>query len=224
MALDSYASDEERAEAIKRWWRESARAVLLGIIIGLLGLFGIRSWMKYKQNRVIEASSLYQQVITAKAQKGDTDIYPTAEHLVQDYGDTSYGLFSALILAKEEQLRGDLKAATSYLKWALDHTKDLEFQQLIYLRLARLLLAEDNPQEALTALTKIEPGSFSSVYAELRGDAYIKLGQLSKAQLAYQEALLQLVPREQRRQILQMKLDNIISPNLDEKHDSLEDS
>jgi predicted negative regulator of RcsB-dependent stress response len=89
MALDTYASDEERAEAIKRWWRESARAVLLGIIIGLLGLFGIRSWTKYKQNRVIEASSLYQQVLTAKAQKGDTEIYPTAERLVQDYGDTS---------------------------------------------------------------------------------------------------------------------------------------
>jgi predicted negative regulator of RcsB-dependent stress response len=127
-------------------------------------------------------------------------------------------------LAKEEQLRGDLKAAISYLKWALDHTKDLEFRQVIYLRLARLLLAEDNPQEALTALTKIKPGSFSSVYAELRGDAYIKLGQPSEAQLAYQEALLQLAPREQRQQILQMKLDNIISPNFDEKHDSLEDS
>jgi predicted negative regulator of RcsB-dependent stress response len=209
MALDIYASDQEKGEAIKQWWRESARAVLLGIIIGFLAFFGVRSWIKYKHNRVIEASSLYQLVLTAKVQKGNTEIYNDAKRIVQGYGDTSYGLFSALILAKEDQSRGDLKAAISHLKWALGHTKSSEFLQVIYLRLARLLLAEDNPQEALTALTKVEPGNFSPAYAEVRGDAYIKLGQLSKARIAYQEALRDLKSGEQHRQILQMKLDNI---------------
>lgn len=212
MALDIYASDEEKAEAIKQWWQGSARAVLLGIIIGLLVLFGVRGWMKYRQNRAIEASALYQQVLTANAQEDDAEIYNSAERIVQGYGDTPYGLFSALILAKKDQLRGDPKAGTSHLKWALEHTKNSEFQQVIYLRLARLLLAEGKPQEALTALTKVKPGNFSAAYAELRGDAYIKLEQLSKARLAYQEALQDLRLREQHRQILRMKLDDIAQP------------
>lgn len=209
MALDIYASDQEKGEAIKQWWRESARAVLLGIIIGLLALFAVRGWMKYEHNHVIEASSLYQLVLTEKAQKDNTEIYNSAKRIVQGYGDTSYGLFSALILAKEEQSRGDLKAAISHLKWALEHTKNSEFRQVIYLRIARLLLAEGNPQEALTALATIEPGNFSPAYAEVRGDAYIRLGQLPKARIAYQEALRDLKPGEQHRQILQMKLDNV---------------
>jgi predicted negative regulator of RcsB-dependent stress response len=165
--------------------------------------------MEYKQNHVREASSLYQQILTAKTQEANTEIYNSAERLIDDYGDTSYGLFSALVLAKEDQARGDLEAAAARFKWTLEHTQSPGLRRVIYLRLAHLLLAEGNPQEALTVLAEVGPGSFSSAYAELRGDAYIKLGQLSEARLAYQEALLDLEPREQRRQILQMKLDNI---------------
>lgn len=209
MALDIYASDQEKSEAIKQWWRENARAVLVGIIIGLLALFGLRGWTEYKQNRIREASSLYQQILTAKAQEAGAEIYNSAERLVQDYSDTPYGLFSVLMLAKEDQARGDAEAAAERFKNALEHTQNTGLRRVIYLRLARLLLAEGNPEEALTTLAEIEPGSFASAYAELRGDAHVELGQLPEARQAYQEALLDLGPGEPRRQILSMKLDNI---------------
>lgn len=212
MALDIYASDQEKGEAIKLWWRENARAVLAGIIIGLIALFGLRSWTEYKQSRVREASSLYQQMLVAKSQEADTELYNSAERLVQDYSDTPYGLFSVLILAKEEQARGDLEAAAERFKSALEHTQHPGLQRVIYLRLARLLLAQGNPQEALAALAEVEPGSFSSAYAELRGDAYKELGQATEARQAYQEALFDLELEGRRRQILQMKLDSTAQP------------
>lgn len=209
MALDIYASDQEKSEAIKQWWRKNGRAVLVGLIIGLLALLGLRSWTKYEQSRTSEASLLYQQILVAKAQDANAEIYNSAEHLLQDYSDTPYGLFSVLILAKEDQVRGDLEAATERLKGALEYARHSSLEKIIYLRLARLLLATDNPQEVLTTLAEVEPGGFSSAYAELRGDAYVALSQPSRAQLAYQEALLGLGPSERYRQILQMKLDNI---------------
>lgn len=212
MALDIYASDQEKSEAIRQWWRENGRAVLVGLIIGLLALLGLRSWTKYEQSRTSEASSLYQQILATKDQDANAEIYNSAEHLLQEYSDTPYGLFSVLILAKEDQARGDLETATERLKGALEYARHPSLQKVIYLRLARLLLATGNPQEVLTTLAEIKPGSFSSAYAELRGDAYVALGQLSEAQLAYQEALLGLEPREQYRQILQMKLDNLAQP------------
>ncbi|QBQ54728.1 YfgM family protein [Nitrosococcus wardiae] len=213
MALDIYASDQEKSEAIKQWWRENARALLVGIIIGLLALFGLRGWMEYKQNRVREASSLYQQILVAKAQEeANTEIYNSAEHLIQDYSDTPYGLFSVLMLAKEDQGRGDVKAAMERFKRALEYTQNSGLRRVIYLRLARLLLAVGNPEEALTTLAEVKPGSFASAYAELRGDAHVELGQLPEARQAYQEALLDLGPGEPRRQILSMKLDNIAQP------------
>ncbi|ADJ29118.1 YfgM family protein [Nitrosococcus watsonii] len=212
MALDIYASDQEKSEAIRQWWRENGRAVLVGLIIGLLALLGLRSWTKYEQSRTSEASSLYQQILVATDQDANAEIYNSAEYLLQEYSDTSYGLFSVLILAKEDQVRGDLETATERLKGALEHARHSSLQKVIYLRLARLLLAAGNPQEVLTTLAEVKPGSFSSAYAEMRGDAYVALGQPSEAQLAYQEALLGLGPSEQYQQILQMKLDDLAQP------------
>ncbi|BAW80093.1 hypothetical conserved protein [Candidatus Nitrosoglobus terrae] len=210
MTLDIYASDQEKGEAIKQWWRESARWILLGIIIGLLALFAIRSWTKYKHNRVVEASSLYQLVLT---QKDNNEIYNSAKRVIEAYSDTPYGLFSILALAKEEQSRGDLKAASSHLEQALERTKNLELQQIISLRAARLLLAEGNPEKSIATLDRIDSGNFAAAYAEVRGDSYTKLGRLPKARIAYQEALEGFkLPDERYRQILQMKLDNIGQP------------
>lgn len=207
--MDIYASDQEKSEAIKQWWRSNVRAVLAGIIMGLLILFGVRGWMEYRQGHTQEASSLYQQILIARTEKADAKIYKIADRLVQDYGNTPYGAFAALMLAEENERQGKLNRAIERLEWSLKHTRNSGLQGLIHLRLARLLLAKGNPEGALAALAKIEPGSFSSAYAELRGDAHLDLGQPAKARLAYQDALLDAGLSRQHRQILQMKLDAI---------------
>lgn len=212
MALDIYASDQEKSEAIKHWWQENIRAVLAGVIIGLLILFGVRSWLEYRQDRAQDASSLYQQILVAKTEEADPQIYNVAEGLVQNYKNTPYSVFSALMLAGEEQSQGRIDKAIERLEWSLIHTGNSGLQRLIQLRLARLLLAKGSPKEALTALEKVEPGSFSSAYAELQGDAHFDLGQLAEARLAYQKALLDAGLSGQRRQILQMKLNTVAQP------------
>jgi predicted negative regulator of RcsB-dependent stress response len=207
MALDIYASDQEKGEAIRQWWRENVLAVVAGIVIGLLLLFGVRSWLEHRQDRVKEASALYQQILAAKAQKADVET-SNAERLIQDYSNTPYGVFGALMLAKEEQQQGDLEAAIEHLEWALEHSPNRGLQRIVYLRLAHLWLARGNAEEALASLDKVEPGSFSSAYAELRGDAQVVLGQLAAARQAYQEALRD-VESEQRQRILRMKLESV---------------
>lgn len=57
------------------------------------------------------------------------------------------------------------------------------------LRLARVLLAQDKAQEALTLVTAVDPGALAAGYAEAQGDAYIQLGQNEQARGAYQRAI-----------------------------------
>ncbi len=210
MALDINASDQEKGEAIKQWWLENARAVLAGIIMGLLILFGVRGWMGYQQSRIQEASSLYQQILAAK--ESDTEISTVAERLIEDYGNTPYGAFGALMLAKVEQKQGKFSSAIEHLKHSLKSVENPALQGLINVRLIRLLLAQGNPQEALKRLELAGAGGFSSAYAELRGDALVASGQLVEAQLSYGVALIDIELSGQHRQILQMKLDNIAQP------------
>ena len=208
MALDIYTSDQEKGEAIKQWWRENALAVVTGIVVGILLLFAVRGWLEHRQGRAEKASNLYQQLLAAKNRQADAEISNNAERLMQTYSNTSYGVFGALMLAKEEQQRGDFNAAIEHLEWTLENTSNPGLQRIIYLRLARLRLAAGEAEEALAYLDKIKPGSFYSAYAELRGDAQVVLEQLAAARQSYEEALRD-VESSERQRILRMKLESV---------------
>ena len=38
--MEIYNSDEQQAEAIKEWWKENGKAILIGAALGLVGMFG----------------------------------------------------------------------------------------------------------------------------------------------------------------------------------------
>ena len=37
--MEGYISDNEQVEVIRKWWRENGKSLVLGLIIGLVGLF-----------------------------------------------------------------------------------------------------------------------------------------------------------------------------------------
>ena len=39
--MNDYATEEQQVEAIKSWWQENGKAVVLGAVIGLGGLWGL---------------------------------------------------------------------------------------------------------------------------------------------------------------------------------------
>ncbi|GAL21617.1 Mlr7403 protein [Vibrio maritimus] len=49
--MELYDSEEQQVEAIKDWWKENGKAVVLGVVVGLGGLFGWR----YYQDSVVQA-------------------------------------------------------------------------------------------------------------------------------------------------------------------------
>jgi predicted negative regulator of RcsB-dependent stress response len=39
-----YETDDEKVEAIKKWWKDNGISVATGVVIGLAVVFGWRAW------------------------------------------------------------------------------------------------------------------------------------------------------------------------------------
>ena len=72
-------------------------------------------------------------------------------------------------------------------------------------RLARILLYQDKPQEVLDLLAEQSNPGFAGLYAEARGDAHAALGDIEAARAAYEEALADTT-QSVNRGFVQMKL------------------
>jgi predicted negative regulator of RcsB-dependent stress response len=81
-----------------------------------------------------------------------------------------------------------LPDAAMRLRHVLDTTHDVELQQLVRLRLARVLLGQNQPDAALKLVDSAQTGAFASRYAEVRGDALLAKGDRAGALQAYRSA------------------------------------
>ena len=70
----------------------------------------------------------------------------------------------------------------------MDNSKDSELRHIARLRLARVLIDQGKPDDAIKALSD-EPGAFAARYHEVRGDAYYAKKDLQRASTEYKTAL-----------------------------------
>ena len=84
------------------------------------------------------------------------------------------------------------------------------FRQIARLRLARVLLVEQKPSDAIKILEKVDDKNFNGLINEIRGDGYLAMKNLEIARQSYKEALRELPDAETIRPLLQMKYDNLV--------------
>jgi predicted negative regulator of RcsB-dependent stress response len=65
--VESYRTEEEQLEALKRWWQENGRGIVLGVVLALGLGFGWQAWQTNQQTAAENASILYQQLLQALA-------------------------------------------------------------------------------------------------------------------------------------------------------------
>ena len=52
--MDVYNTEEEQVEAIKKWWNENGKSIITGIIIGVIAIFG---WRSYENHTAMQAKA-----------------------------------------------------------------------------------------------------------------------------------------------------------------------
>ncbi|MBK1649657.1 YfgM family protein [Rhabdochromatium marinum] len=61
-------TDEEKAEAIKKWWKENGIAVISGVAIGLAAIYGWRAWTNYQEQIGQQASLAFEELLVTVSQ------------------------------------------------------------------------------------------------------------------------------------------------------------
>jgi len=206
--MDVYKTEEETIESVKQWWKENGLAVVLGLIIGLGGIYGVRSWIGYQQTQSEQASAIYDQLANALAAKKYIEVLKQGDAILNDYDGTPYAALASMAMAKAKLDSGDAAGARGNLQWVIDNADD-EIQHIAQVRLLRLMLDAKEYDAVLSVLAKQKKSAFSSTYDELRGDVYAAQGKSVQAREAYRLALSALPNGSQRRPLMQMKLDDL---------------
>lgn len=208
MAFEEY-DKYEQSELVQKWLRENGVSIIVGIAIGLVGIFGWQQWRNHQARHESEASQLYQQVQVAQ-QSGKPDVATQlTDTLMKDYTKSPYTAFAVADRAKQQLQSKQPDKAQASLEWAEGHVSDPTLKSLTTLRIAQVQLAKDDAKAALATLDRVPAGNFKGLTQELRGDVLVKLGRSVDARKAYQAALSSLSEEAPQRGALQMKIDDL---------------
>ena len=210
--MDRYTTDEEQFEALKTWWKENGKAVIAGVIFGLIGLTGWRYWQGYVKTQTEQASAAYQRLLAQVADHKQETAAQGAKRIIERFEKSPYAVFSALMLAKLYVEGNEPAKAKEQLQWVLDHSSPTEIKWVARLRLARLLLAEGQPDQAWSLVSEMEREQQAATlpsYYELKGDVLIAQGKPEEARNAYLQALALSGSAGSPPSLLQMKLDDL---------------
>jgi predicted negative regulator of RcsB-dependent stress response len=208
MAFDAY-DDYEQGERVQQWLRQNGLSIVIGIVIGLVGIFGWQQWRNHQATREMEASNLYQQLQTALAAGKTSEADQLVANLEKDYAKSTYAVLAASDRAQRQVEDKQLDKALASLQWARNHVGDNPLKPLIELRTAKVQMAAGKANDALTILDGVSIKGYEALRQELRGDALVKLGRADDARKAYQAALAAMGEDAPQRAALQLKLDDL---------------
>jgi predicted negative regulator of RcsB-dependent stress response len=190
MALQNLDLEEqEKLDALKAWWKDNARFIVLVISAAAIAVAGTSGWRWYQRQQSTEAAALYDTLSKA-VRAGDAKVLRDAGGaLTERYAGTLYASMGALAAAHFHFERGELKSAKAQLQWVLERSGAEDLRTLARLRLAGLLLDERAYDEALALLEEKPLEAYAALYAALRGDVLVAKEQPTEARAAYQLAL-----------------------------------
>ncbi|ETN92136.1 hypothetical protein U062_01921 [Gammaproteobacteria bacterium MOLA455] len=217
--MADHITEEEQIEALKRWWDENGKQVVLAIVLTVGGYFGWQAWTDHLEDQTAAASLVYQEMLDnlGDAVTADTlatdkqaEISQLADTLKQDYSNTQYAFYAALIKAKLAVESTDLSAASVELQWAMDNAHDSVSENIARLRLARVEAAAGNLDAALQLVQGVDAGELKSAFDEAKGDFYQQQGNAGAAYTAYEAAMMGIdAGNSSASQLLQLKISQV---------------
>ena len=186
--MELHRTDEERLDSLKRWWSEHGRALIGGVVIGLLGIGGWTFWQDYDEGQTEAASALFQAASEAAAAGDHAAVREAGSTLLADHSGRGYAAAAALLLARSELMEGRPDVAMTHFGWVVKHAELPELRRIAHLRLAETTFAAGAPDKALALLDDTPAGPFRATSDELRGDIHLAEGAPDQAREAWERA------------------------------------
>lgn len=188
--MNDYETEEQQVEALKKWWKENGTSLIVGLIVGVSGLFGWRYYVDQNHFHAVQASDLYMQVMqSVELQQTDDQTIDINNKLINEYSDTPYAALSSLALAKAEYEKDNIDVATAQLELAVKHASDDQIKQIASLRLVRVYIEQEKYDNASSILSMPHEAAYDAQYEELKGDLYSAQDDVAQARMAYDKAI-----------------------------------
>ncbi len=205
------STEEENTEFLSSLWDKYKYLILLSLVLLGAGIFGWESWSQNRLSNLQDSADMYESFINS-LNDDDLDQQVLANQIIKKYPNTLYADLVTFHLAKISVEEEDLSKAEEHLMWILQRHDSKwrsgfdPIEATARLRLARVLIANDNSNKALEIISESE--NMSSALHEVKGDAEEKLGLYAEAKLSYLKAL-ESNQSQSVEAILKMKLANL---------------
>ncbi|BBB23750.1 conserved hypothetical protein [Isorropodon fossajaponicum endosymbiont JTNG4] len=195
-------TEEEQVEQVKRWIKENTLQIVVGITLGLSGIWGFDAYKNYQHTQLIEARSIY---LTLSANPNDTQAY---EQLKNNHASSGYFDQATLILAKNAVANKNYTQALEYLT-PLSDTSNVSIAKVVNMRIASLHLEIGHYKQALKTLNTAPNSAFDGLYNQLKGDIYLADKQTDNAKKHYELALSQISKNSGLQNLIKIKLSDL---------------
>ncbi len=215
--MSDHLTEEEQLENLKRLWKEYGATVIAAVVVAVGGYLGWNYWQDQQRLKAETASALFEQLQAAAsdnpaaAEGGQAELDTLVSRLKEHDANSIYAWQAGLYAAREAVENGNLDSARTELEWVLSVARDQGISHIARLRLARVMAAQGDYEAALGTLEAVTAKAYAAERAEIRGDILRMSGDEAEALVAYEEALAGLEQDQQRRMLIQMKLDDLAS-------------
>lgn len=186
--MSNQLSSEEQLAGLKEFLAKTWKIIVAVIVIGLLAFWGWRYWQSHQEQKILESSEQYEQLVA----KLDTNNPTSVDELVAFAKETSniYSVFANLRAAQfYVEVLKNYSGAQELLADGLKKTDAEPIQAIIYIRIARLQYQLEQYQDSLDTLTKVTKPTWAPIVNDIRGDVLVKMTRYADAIDAYKVAL-----------------------------------
>jgi predicted negative regulator of RcsB-dependent stress response len=191
-------TEDEQAQQIKKWIKENGLQIVVGISLGLGGIWGLGAYKAYQNEQSIQARSLYLNAASSES-------VAAFEALNTSHSDSGYTQQAGLMLAKNAVKKQDYESALQHLSTLISADNDL-IAIVANMRMASIQLEMGKFKEAINTLDSKLPGEFNGLYSQLKGDIYVADNQIDKAKEQYKLALSQISIDSELQSLINIKL------------------
>jgi len=204
--VEVYSNENEQVDALRRFFANNGKALVVGVVLGVGALAGWRFWSNHQDGSFRETSAAYQQVTSAlDASKPNT--LDAVSKFASENSNT-YGALAALDLAKQYVDQNQLEKAAAQLQSGLKATQDANLLAVLNLRLARIQLQQKQADEAIKTLDAVKGEGWTAIVADIRGEALLSKGDAQGAREAWSKGIASEASPALK-EMMQMKMNNL---------------
>jgi predicted negative regulator of RcsB-dependent stress response len=186
--VDDYLTEAEQWERFKKWLTDYTPWILGGIALAVAGLLAWNWYWDRQDNIALQASARYQELTEALARNDTTKAKAISAGLEREFPGSPYVDQAHMFDARMAVEANDLAKAGQLLRGVMERTKDEQLALVARVRLGRVLVAQNKPDEALALLDTKLAGAFAARFHEVRGDALFAKGDRAGALKEYEQA------------------------------------